>query len=319
MRLNRRKISQLLLIALLLGAIRLEAAETVNRIVAVVNDEVITTADVGTFMQALEDDPQGLPENTDVQDVQRAILQRLIDQRLLLQEAKRLEITVENADVLERYNQFRSKMGNDALFRQSLTEAGLSEEQLKNKIREQFITQRLISAKVRSKVVVSPQDVASELSRHPELAKPGERIRVSHLLVRVNDQRTETQAKQLIDDIREKLTHGADFAELAKQYSEDQHRDEGGAMGWVAAGELMPELDTVITQLSPGQASEPIQTRLGFHLVRVEERKPASSLSVMEANQAVFEKLYQQRFQELFIKWLDELRSKAYIQITSQS
>lgn len=320
MRLKPSTLSRIFLLGLFLTtAANLEAAETVNRIIAVVNDEVITAADVETFMQALQDDPQGgLPEKTDVQDMQRAILQRLIDQHLLLQEARHLEVTVESAKVLERYDQFRNKMGNDALFHQSLAEAGLSEEQLKNKIRDQFLVQRVIDLKVRSKVVVSPQDVSLELSKHPELAKPGERIRVSHLLIRVNDQRTEPEAKKLIDQIHDQLAKGADFAALARQYSEDQHRNDGGVMGWVASGELMPELDTVIERLSPGQVSEPIQTRLGFHLVRVEERKAASSLSVMEANQAVYEKLYQQRFQELFIKWLDELHSKAYIQITDQ-
>jgi len=111
------------------------------------------------------------------------------------------------------------------------------------------------------------------------------------------------------------VASGADFAALAKRYSEDPNAADGGAMGWIAQGDLMPELDTALFSVPVGSVSEPIQTRLGFHLVKVEERRTASDLSVADANRAVYQRLYQQKFEAAMKRWLTELKSRAYIQI----
>ena len=140
-------------------------------------------------------------------------------------------------------------------------------------------------------------------------------MRASHILVRVGERRTEEQARSLIDDLHRQLVAGADVAALAKRYSEDAHAQDGGMMDWVAQGELLPELDTALFSLKAGELSQPIQTRLGFHLVRVEERRDAQSLSVAEANRAVKERLYQQKFQAAFSRWIADLKRKAYIEI----
>jgi len=164
---------------------------------------------------------------------------------------------------------------------------------------------------------VSPQEVAREIGVHPELAKPGDRARVSHILVRVSETRSAEQARALVEQLHGRLTSGAAFADLARRHSEDSHAEAGGAMGWVAQGELLPELDAVLFSLPIGEVSGPIQTRLGFHLVTVEERRAASSLSVTEANHAVYQQLYQKKFQQAFSRWLDGLLRRAYIEIVT--
>ena len=89
-------------------------------------------------------------------------------------------------------------------------------------------------------------------------------------------------------------------------------------MGWSAPGELLPELDAALFQLPVGELSLPIQTRLGFHLLRVEERRAASSLSVMEAHRTIYEQLYQEKFQQAFSRWLGELTRKAYVELPNE-
>jgi parvulin-like peptidyl-prolyl isomerase len=86
-------------------------------------------------------------------------------------------------------------------------------------------------------------------------------------------------------------------------------------MEWVAQGELLPELDAALFSLPVGTVSEPIQTRLGFHLVKIEERRTASDLSPTDANRAVFQQLYQQKFEAAMRYWLSELQRHAYIEI----
>ena len=85
-------------------------------------------------------------------------------------------------------------------------------------------------------------------------------------------------------------------------------------MGWVAKGDLLPELDAALFTVPVGTLSEPIRTRLGFHLVKVEERKTASDLSVTEANRTVYQQIYQQKFEAAMKRWLSELRRRAYIE-----
>ena len=312
---TRRRLLPLLIWLLVTGHSPLVDADTVNRIAVIVNDDVIMEGDVVSSVNALLSEHEAPP--TDPAQMRRVVLQRLIEQRLIVQEAKRAGVTAVPEELARRFDDIRGHFDSDEAFRQWLETAGLSEEGLRDKIRDEYLAQRLIDGKIRSAIVVSPQEVASELESHPELAKSGDRVRVSHLLIRVNEKRSEENARALIDQIRRQLKPGGDFAALARRYSEDPHREDGGMMGWVAPGELLPELDEALTHLDAGALSDPIRTRLGFHLLRVEERRSVSSLSLMEANRAVYQRLFEQKFEAAFKQWLAELMKRAYIEIVT--
>ena len=177
------------------------------------------------------------------------------------------------------------------------------------------MVQRLIDQKVRSTIMVSPQEVSNELSEHPESVKAGDRVSASHILIRVREGRSEGAAQAKIEQLYQQLKQGSDFAQLAKDNSEDSHAQDGGLMSWVSQGELMPELDTALFSLAKGEISQPIKTRLGFHIIKVEDRKSAANLSLEQANNAVFQKIYERKFQQAFSRWLAELKEKAYIEI----
>jgi len=296
-------------------------AETVNRIIAIVNDEVITEADVAAHVSALFEEQQGSrPSGEDrTGELRGAVLRRLIEQRLMLQEARRQELVADTAEVSRRLERARGRFESEAAFRESLSASGVSMEELKEQIRDQLIVQQLIAREVRSTVTVSPQEVAQAIAARPGLAKAGDRIRASHLLVRVSASRSEEEARALIEQLHRELTEGADFAQLARQRSEDPRAVDGGRMDWVAEGELLPALDAALFRLPPGAVSEPIQTRLGFHLLKVEERRAADSLSLMEAHHAVYEQLYQEKFQAAFGRWLADLTRRAYVEILPRS
>ena len=291
-------------------------ADTVNRIAAVVNGDVIMEGDVTSSLNALLNEQHAAPSAPDAAQMRRAVLRRMIEQRLLVQEAARAGIKTDAEELSGRFEGIREHFDSEAAFRQWLADADLSEEGLREKIRDEYLVQRLVDAKIRSTITVSPLEVANELAAHPELAKAGDRVRLSHILVRVGETRSEPKARELIDQITRHLREGGDFAALAKRYSEDPHREEGGMMGWVAQGELLPELDEALARLAVGALSDPVRTRLGFHLVRVEERRAVSALSMMEANRAVFQRLSERKFDAAFKRWLSELTRRAYIEIS---
>lgn len=290
--------------------------ETINRMLAVVNEDVITEADVAAQMHTLLADAREEPaDEAQAGAMRQAILRRLIEQRLLLQEAKRSGIIVGSDEVLDRLEDIRGQFDSEDAFRNGLEESGMSEEQLKAQIREALLVQRWVDERVRSTITVSPQEVAEERATPPELPPSGEQVRLRHLLIRVREGRFEEEAKRLADDAHRRLREGMSFAELAQRYSEDAHQQDGGDMGWVTQGELLPELQAAVHALKVGESSAPIRTKLGFHLVVVEERRAGTALAEAEVVQAIQQRLYQRKFQEAMARRLDELKRKAYIHL----
>lgn len=289
-------------------------AETANRILAVVNDDIITETEFVRYLDAAMDG-QDASGNANELQVQQEVLRRLIQQRLIIQEAKRAGIVIGPEEIAGRIDEMIQRAGSRETFDALLAEQGLTREQLKDQVREQLLVDRIIDAKVKSTISVSPQDVAKEIELNPELAKTGDRIRAGHILIRVDSQRSEADAGALAERIAAELASGAEFAALAKQHSQDSHAEGGGDMGWVAQGELMPELDAVLFALEPGAVSAPVKTRLGFHLLKAEERRSASSLNVMEAHAEVYHMIFQRRYQEALNRWLRDLAERAFVQV----
>ena len=295
-------------------------AQTTNRIVAIVNDEVITEGDVISQMVSLlrqHDLPD--PSAEEAEEMRRAVLARLIEERLIVQEAKRLGLSIGAEEVAQRLRAIRQQLGTPEQYQQMLQETQLTEEQLKQKLRDQLLAQTAVDRQVRDKIVVSPSELASLAgSQSVEPSNPGEEVRAYHLLVRVTERRSEEQARELITQLHQRIQHGEDFGQLARDHSEGAYAQEGGLMDWVHPGELLPELDAVLFQLPAGELSEPIQSRLGFHLVKIVERRSRSAEQVVESRERLEQQLYQQKFGELFEAWLADLQAKAYIQLIDE-
>lgn len=289
-----------------------------DRIIAVVNQDAITESDVRSHMSALlEESPQPGTEE-EAEQMQRAVLLRLVDERLILQEAKSLGVAVRSEDVARRLQQIKERLGGPAEYAAMLQESGLSEEQLKQKIRHQLLAQQAIDEKVRSRLVVSPSEVAGAATSGMSGAAPGKEVLVQHILIRTTRERSPEHALALAAQLRERLRHGEPFEALAKAHSEDPHAEEGGSLGWVRQGQLMPELDDAAFKLQANEYSEPIKTRLGFHLLKVLERRQLSEQQASESRREIEQRIYQEKFNKAMMAWLNELRQKAYIHVINE-
>ena len=303
------------LISLIATASMAEGQE--NRILAVVNDDVITSGDVHAqttaLLQQLDPDAR-TTANSD--QVRAAVLQRLIGERLMVQEAKRLGITVGLRDVLERLAEIQADAGTKSAYEEMLHDSQLTEEQLKQKIRDQLLVQRVIPQEVRSKLTFSPSELQGGAGAGAGEAPSVDEARIRHLVIRVDETHSREQAQQLAKQLVEQLRHGASFAELARQYSGDPDaEDADGSMGWVKPGELMPELDEVIRGLAVDAISDPIESHLGFHIVQVAERRALSATESAKAHQRLEDELYRKKFNDAMQKWLQGLSDRSYIEV----
>ncbi len=142
---------------------------------------------------------------------------------------------------------------------------------------------------------------------------PVEQIRARHILIKVNELVSESEARHKLEGLRDRLKNGADFAELARLYSQDASATKGGDLGWIYPGDTVPEFERAMKALKPGELSQPVQTPFGFHLIEVLERRTQEA-SQDRKRQAVRQILHERKFDEAYQDWLRQLRDQAYVE-----
>ncbi|MDR1164048.1 MAG: peptidylprolyl isomerase [Candidatus Accumulibacter sp.] len=141
-----------------------------------------------------------------------------------------------------------------------------------------------------------------------------QQTRVRHILIRVNELVSESEAKHRLDGLYERIRYGGNFAELARLYSQDGTATKGGDLGWVYPGDTVPEFEQAMDALKPGELSEPVQTPFGFHLIEVLERR-VQDVSTERQRAAARQALRERKLDEAYQDWLRQERDSAYIEI----
>lgn len=150
-------------------------------------------------------------------------------------------------------------------------------------------------------------------------AAPVQQTHVRHILIPVNDLTPEHEALRRIGDIRERIVSGkSDFATMARLHSVDGSATRGGDLGWVQAGDTVPEFEQAMNSLKPGEVSQPVKTQFGYHLIEVEERRVDKSGNPKRIRLAAMQALRAKKLDEAVYNWQRELRDAAYVEIRDQ-
>lgn len=137
---------------------------------------------------------------------------------------------------------------------------------------------------------------------------------VRHILIKVNEVVSESDAKHKLTGLYERIKNGASFAELARLYSQDGSASKGGDLGWIYPGDTVPDFERAMNQLQPGEVSQPVQTPFGFHLIEVLERK-VQDVSADRQRAAARQVLRERKIDEAYQDWLRQARDRAYVEI----
>jgi peptidyl-prolyl cis-trans isomerase SurA len=297
----------------------LHAAVLLDRVVAVVNKEVITWSELYKMMEhEATDQVKALKEEERMnifKDNEAFFLGKLIDLRLQIQEAKRLGLGVTPEEMAEAIENIEKKYSlTDNALRESLEKEGLTFEEYRKRLSEQITVSKLVSQQIRSKIVISDEEVKKYMEENKKSSGDSETLRLRQIFFK----RPENDAdKKAIEDradlIIQKLKAGEDFSALAKEYSEDPSRRLGGDLGFMKKNHLAKEFVDVLNTMKTGDFSIPFWSENGLHIVKLEEKISAQSID--EVREDLRNQLAEDQFSERYKSWIKGLREKAYIEI----
>jgi len=312
----------ILIAALFLVLPFVASAEMVSGIAALVNDEPITTYELAKEEEAMKsgmDDPSALATAAARAQLRQAALDALVNKKLIEQKVKELDIRVSDEEVRQAIEDVKktNNITEENLIA-ALAARGISFDAYKAQLKDQLERLRLISLEVRSKIQVSEKEIQDYFSAHSGNYQVDEAFHARQIFFAIPAAATEDQQKKILEKAEKVLREaksGADFAELAKKYSDDPSGKEGGDLGFLNKGELLPEFEKALISMRVGEVSELVRTSAGIHIIKLEDYREGKTQSLDSAKREVEDLLYKQKSEERFSQWLDGLRKNAAIEI----
>ncbi|MFH1619343.1 MAG: peptidylprolyl isomerase [bacterium] len=358
-----RKFSDILLCAALAVPAAAVSAKVVDKTVATVNGQPILLSEyLKNRDSVIEQYKKGMPEFFQQKDasaqIEKKVLDQMIDDSLLLQQAEKLKIKVRDrelengiAEIKKRFQSDESEKPltedeADAAFQNELKKESINLEQFRDRIRKQLMVRRVIDESVRPRVKIpeekevrayfekinlivkedtSPVNGLNEEDAREMLSMGqrfkdmvSERVRVRHLLLKTDEKTSIVEKSKILkraQDLKKQIDAGADLAELARKYSDDtESAARGGDIGYIVRGWMVPEFEKKAFSMGVGDVSEPVETKFGYHIIRIEEKKAAQKLGFEDIKDDLAQYLASVQMRKELVKYIEELRSKASIQ-----
>lgn len=285
--------------------------------VAVVNGSVITQEDFEDEMARVQQMflNRGTPlSDSQLPRIKREVLESLISRELLYQESQKRGIDVGESAVDEQLSKLKKRFPSEAEFNRALGQMNLSEAAVKSQIRRGMAIQRLIDEQFAGEVNISEKESKAYYDSHPSLFKQPEEVRASHILIKVDPQADESQrtkARQEIEKIQERLKKGEDFAALARKHSECPSSVKGGDLNYFRRGQMVKPFEDTAFALETSEVSGIVETRFGYHLIKVTDKKPETTIAYKDIKGKIEEGLKQEKVQKETRRYVAKLKEKA--------
>ena len=290
------------------------AAQEALRIAAVVNDDVITGLDlaVRTRMAILS---SSLPDTAEMRNrVARQVLRAMIDERLMLQEAARQNITVQQSEIDAELSKLAER--NDVTldqFSDYLAQNGVLLEPLADQIRATIAWSKLIGRQLRPRAVITEEDI-DEVLLQAEQSQGQPQRRVAEIFLAVDAPGEEEDVRRSTERLIEQIRGGIPFSAVASQFSDAATAAVGGDVGWVLPGQLAPEVDETLERMQDGDIAGPVRAAGGYYILQLRGQRSISPDAVPEREE-VRKVLLNQRLDLLARRYLRDLRREAFVEI----
>ena len=317
---QRTLIGTLVLCFLLLSPFTAGAA-VVEQLIVVINGEPYTLSSLNTYAKNKmgRSFPNGSLDQINATD--REVLEQFITDKLLESEVRESGISITDGDVNRYIDQVKknNRLSDDDL-KTALAREGQTLDSYKVSVKSEMEKSEIIDRQVKRKVTITDEDVERYYKANPNKYKSNERARIRHILLTLPEraapdrvQAVMTQGKELY----ERIKAGEDFATLAKEYSQGAGQADGGDIGWIKRGTLIPGLEEMaFEKLAVGEVSAPFRTSMGVHIVKLEARESGSVLPLNTVAPRIKEELLNKALEERFAKWMKtDLRRKHRVDV----
>jgi parvulin-like peptidyl-prolyl isomerase len=285
----------------------------VDRILATVNDEIITYADYVRF--------SGKSVNMTEQDwIDEDLLRRLIEDRMILSEAKKKGIQTSEEEIDKEIEEFQREQGfSQEDLEKSLKEEGLTLQMYRNSMREKITLSKLVHDEVDSKVFVAEKEIEDYFISHKqEFLVTSEAREVKAIFIRVRERASVTELtdlKRRTLEIVSRLKRGEDFDRLVEEYSDEPLKSLGGVLGTFKRGTMVSALNEKAFAMKNGETSDPLWVAEGVYILKIINSTDETYKTLSEANNEVRGKLFKQKHEKLFKEWLKTLWEKTSVTI----
>ncbi len=297
--------------------------EVIDRIVALVNNEVILLSELEEagsrlFRQILETTPPADAEEK-LKKARREVLEQLIENKILEQEIRKRKVEVSQREVDTAVAEIlkHNRLTENEL-KMALAKEGISYAAYRRQIRDDLGKMRLINREIRSKIVVNEEDLKRIYhEKIKEFMEPVE-VKLQQIFIPWPRSGSTEELKNLeekVENLWRRARQGEDFTELARRYSLGPEAKDGGILGYFKKNELIPELEEIAFKLKVGEISDIVRSPHGWHILRLLERKGGNPKPFAEVVPKIREAQLQQEAEKKFQEWLQHLKSKAYIEI----
>jgi peptidyl-prolyl cis-trans isomerase C len=245
------------------------------------------------------------------------VVESFINLILLDQYSQKQGLQIDDAQVEQLYQKAMAKYPSKRQFKSSLKETGLTEADLRTRLKRTLSAQNVSQKLIVPTITVTDEEIKAYYDANAYEFEHDVQVHAAHILIKVfpfANAEDRQKAKQRILDIQKKVQEGEDFAVLAAKYSEGPSKIQGGDLGYLGSAQMAPAFETAAFSLQPGEVSDVVTTPFGFHLIKVYDRKPAGKVPFSEAGPQLKDRLYNERFNTRLRQLVEKLKAEANIE-----
>ncbi len=313
--------ASLLILAMLIGFAGPAQAVIVDRILAIVNETLITQSDLNSTFEPVRKKIEGSltgeeRENT-LKEAREAILNRMIDNILIEQEAVKLGITVQDEEVTGTIKNILSQKNLTMVdFENILEKEGLSLDAYKREVKEQMTRSRVIRRELRANITVSDEEIGAYYTQHRAEYEGQTAVRLRQIVLffpENADDGVKRKTKADMEAILKRIQSGEPFDKLASQFSQGPTARDGGDIGFVEKGVMNPEMEKIAFAMEPGQVSGIIESSVGLSVITVTEKRGGGLKGSESVRDEIKDRIIDTKMEKKYEEWIGDLRKKAHI------
>ena len=284
-----------------------------DTILAVVNDAIITEKDLNDHLSAvyLQLKSEGRSDSDIkeiLEDQKMNGIEKLIENKILVDEANQKSMTIRNKTIDSRYEELRKGYPSEEEFLKALASEGLTVTDIRNKITDNLKTRYIIEEEVKSKIFVNPQEVTAFYEQNKNEFQALESVRLESIFISYQKDGGKKDAKRKVSEIFNILKK-EDFTQVAKTHS------QAPSVGIIRRGETLSAIENTVFGLKEGEVSKSVETDNGIFIFKLIEKVPPKTLSLEEAKDQIYNLLSQEKFRARYKEWIAKLKAKAYVEI----